>query len=93
MSTSNNIKVAIKVRPLISRERKAHVAEQWTVEGNSIVCLNPLPTTTTTTYYFDHVFGKESRNRDVFDKIAHPVIRQSLEGFNGTIFAYGQTSS
>lgn len=41
----------------------------------------------------DHVFGKESSNRDVFEQIAHPIVRQSLEGFNGTIFAYGQTSS
>lgn len=29
----------------------------------------------------------------MFEKIAHPIVRQSLEGYNGTIFAYGQTSS
>lgn len=46
---ANNIKVAIKVRPLISREKKSHVEEQWTVTQNSIVSLNPLPTTT---YHF-----------------------------------------
>ncbi len=42
---ANNIKVAIKVRPLIAREKKGHVEEQWTVTQNSIVSLNPLQTT------------------------------------------------
>lgn len=41
----------------------------------------------------DHVFGEESSNRDVFEIIANPIVRQCLEGYNGTIFAYGQTSS
>lgn len=43
--------------------------------------------------FADHVFGKESSNRDVFEIIANPIVRQCLEGYNGTIFAYGQTSS
>lgn len=49
MST-NNIKVAIKVRPLIPREKKRHVEEQWTVTENSIVSLNPYQQTTA--YHF-----------------------------------------
>ncbi|XP_037033711.1 kinesin-like protein KIN-7I isoform X2 [Bradysia coprophila] len=87
---SNNIKVAIKVRPLIAREKRNKIEEQWTVTQNSIVSKNPLQASV---YHFDHVFGKESNNRDVFEIIANPIVKQCLEGYNGTIFAYGQTSS
>ena len=42
---------------------------------------------------FDHTFGPESIQSDVFDRVGAPLIGSILEGFNGTIFAYGQTSS
>lgn len=29
----------------------------------------------------------------MFNKIAKPIVGATLKGFNGTIFAYGQTSS
>lgn len=35
----------------------------------------------------------ESSQRQVYDTAAKPIIEQVLEGFNGTIFTYGQTSS
>lgn len=34
-----------------------------------------------------------SNQKDVYDVAAKPIIDSVLEGFNGTIFAYGQTSS
>ena len=42
---------------------------------------------------FDHVFGPTSQQADVFESCGAPIIASVLEGFNGTIFAYGQTSS
>jgi hypothetical protein len=38
--TSNNIKVAIKVRPLIAREKNDNLPSQWTVSENSIKSIN-----------------------------------------------------
>ena len=35
----------------------------------------------------------KSKQIDVYDAAARPIIDSVLEGFNGTIFAYGQTSS
>ena len=35
----------------------------------------------------------KSHQKEVYDKAAKPIIESVLEGFNGTIFAYGQTSS
>jgi Tfp pilus assembly pilus retraction ATPase PilT len=42
---------------------------------------------------FDHVFDSNSTQKEVYDLAAKPIIDSVLEGFNGTIFAYGQTSS
>jgi centromeric protein E len=41
----------------------------------------------------DHVFDVSTVTRTLFDSVAHPIIRDFMKGFNGTIFAYGQTSS
>ena len=44
-------------------------------------------------FTFDAVFDLKATQRDVYDRAARPIIDSVLEGFNGTIFAYGQTSS
>eukprot|EP00928_Gymnodinium_smaydae_P054007 TRINITY_DN3785_c0_g1_i1.p1 TRINITY_DN3785_c0_g1~~TRINITY_DN3785_c0_g1_i1.p1 ORF type:complete len:679 (+),score=126.98 TRINITY_DN3785_c0_g1_i1:144-2039(+) len=45
------------------------------------------------TFTFDRVFSWNSSQREVYDFAARPVIEAVLEGFNGTVFAYGQTAS
>eukprot|EP00347_Sterkiella_histriomuscorum_P007099 403350261 len=44
-------------------------------------------------FTFDRVFDMASTQKEVYDIAAKPIIDSVLEGFNGTIFAYGQTSS
>lgn len=42
MSSGDNIKVAIKVRPLIQREREQKLGVQWRIQGDTIECVNPI---------------------------------------------------
>lgn len=42
---------------------------------------------------FDQVFDINSTQEQVFEKVGEPVINNILDGFHGTIMAYGQTSS
>jgi kinesin family protein 3/17 len=42
---------------------------------------------------FDYVFGIQSRQEDVYKTCAFSLVENALEGFNGTIFAYGQTGA
>ena len=44
-------------------------------------------------FIYDHVFDMKSTQKEVYDVAARPIIDSVLDGFNGTIFAYGQTSS
>jgi hypothetical protein len=43
--------------------------------------------------FSDHVFDPRTKNYEVFKTVAQPIVDSSVAGFNGTIFAYGQTSS
>lgn len=45
------------------------------------------------TYKYDRVISKDSTQSDVYEITAKPIINDVLNGFNGTIFAYGQTAS
>lgn len=45
------------------------------------------------TFTFDRVFNHESTQEEVYDFSAKPIVEDVLKGYNGTIFAYGQTSS
>jgi kinesin family protein 5 len=44
-------------------------------------------------YPFDQIFGPSSSQKQVFDSIGLPIVKSLLLGFNGTVLAYGQTSS
>lgn len=45
------------------------------------------------TYQFDNVFGPEWSTSQVYAATAQHLISKVVEGFNATVFAYGQTSS
>ncbi|CAG8446720.1 11142_t:CDS:2 [Diversispora eburnea] len=44
-------------------------------------------------FQFDHVFGPEATQEEVYDKAVINLLEKFLEGYNVTILAYGQTSS
>lgn len=44
-------------------------------------------------YQFDHVFGPEKKQEDVYRIVLEPLISEVLDGFNCTVFTYGQTGS
>ncbi|XP_050486352.1 centromere-associated protein E-like [Bombus huntii] len=91
---SDSIKVAIKVRPLIKREKDDNLGIQWTIQGNSIVSTDQeVKKRGDGGFYFDHIFDMNASNWDVFDTVVKPIVNAAVNGFNGTVFAYGQTSS
>uniref|UniRef100_A0A4X2K3Y7 Centromere-associated protein E n=1 Tax=Vombatus ursinus TaxID=29139 RepID=A0A4X2K3Y7_VOMUR len=47
----------------------------------------------TRSFSFDRVFHSNETTEKVYEEIAVPIIRSAIQGYNGTIFAYGQTAS
>ncbi|XP_064390870.1 uncharacterized protein LOC135338733 isoform X3 [Halichondria panicea] len=83
----DNIKVAIRVRPLLPKDH-GH-SEQWDTTDERVTPRNPPHTP----YYFDHVFGTSATTSTLYEKLAEPIVEGVMDGINGTIFAYGQTAS
>ncbi|CAF1452844.1 unnamed protein product, partial [Rotaria sordida] len=44
-------------------------------------------------FFFDAVYDWNSQQKNVYEQTARPLVDSVLEGFNGTIFAYGQTGT
>ncbi|XP_015683746.1 centromere-associated protein E, partial [Protobothrops mucrosquamatus] len=47
----------------------------------------------TRSFVFDRVFHSESSTKEVYQGVTAPIIKSAVQGYNGTIFAYGQTAS
>jgi hypothetical protein len=45
------------------------------------------------TYTFDGVFGPDATQAEVYESAIEPIVLETLEGFNCTVFAYGQTGT
>lgn len=48
------------------------------------------PTVEEREYDFDYVMGNQSTQEQSFDIISRKVVNDVMEGYNGTIMAYGQ---
>ena len=45
------------------------------------------------TFVFESVFDQTSSQQEIYSKVGEPVVSSILQGYNGTIFAYGQTGT
>ncbi|CAM9976374.1 unnamed protein product [Lampetra planeri] len=84
----DNVKVCVRIRPLIQRETSGSSVTYWKSDKHSMSQID-----NNKSFIFDRVFGLDEQTYDVFDEIARPIIKAAVKGYNGTIFAYGQTSS
>jgi centromeric protein E len=93
-SSGEGISVAIRMRPLNDREINGGQSSVFRVKHNSVEQLTkegqPIEGQT---YNYNQVFGEAAGNKDVYTGIAKDVVKGVVGGINGTIFAYGQTSS
>ncbi|KAL4555583.1 hypothetical protein LXL04_038206 [Taraxacum kok-saghyz] len=86
----DSISVTIRFRPLSEREYQRGDEISWYADGDKLVRneYNPV-----TSYAFDRVFGPSAVTQEVYEVAARPVVKTAMEGVNGTVFAYGVTSS
>uniref|UniRef100_A0A8C2A467 Kinesin-like protein n=1 Tax=Cyprinus carpio TaxID=7962 RepID=A0A8C2A467_CYPCA len=79
------IKVMCRFRPLNSSEVTRGDKYIPKFQGEDNVIGKP--------YVFDRVFQSNTTQEQVYNACAQKIVKDVLEGYNGTIFAYGQTSS
>nr|KYP64922.1 Kinesin-related protein 11 [Cajanus cajan] len=88
--SGDSISVTIRFRPLSEREYQRGDEIAWYADGDKIVRNEYNPATA---YAFDRVFGPHTNSDEVYEVAAKPVVKAAMEGVNGTVFAYGVTSS
>ncbi|XP_048366029.1 centromere-associated protein E isoform X7 [Sphaerodactylus townsendi] len=91
MADEGAVRVCVRVRPLIERENTEAGDKEtvvWKSEKFSISQVDG-----TKFFTFDRVFHAEESTSTVYKEVADPIIKSAVQGYNGTIFAYGQTAS
>lgn len=95
MNKSEKIKVAVRCRPLNSKEANdGQVAIINVLKDRGEIGVKQVEENKPSrTYYFDNVYDDKTMQETVFTETALPIIESVMEGYNGTIFAYGQTGT
>nr|XP_046206556.1 centromere-associated protein E isoform X2 [Oncorhynchus gorbuscha] len=96
MAEESAVKVCVRVRPLIEREESAAESAEpvkfyWKTDKKTIHQVDD--GNLTKNFSFDRVFNAEETTLQLYQELAKPLVVSAVEGYNGTIFAYGQTSS
>ncbi|KAJ9579065.1 hypothetical protein L9F63_024825, partial [Diploptera punctata] len=92
------VQVVVRCRPMNYKEQAAgHSRVIECYPGRGVIEIkNPNPKDTresTKTFTFDAVYDWNSRQEHIYDETVRPLVASVLDGFNGTIFAYGQTGT
>jgi len=92
---SESVKVVVRCRPLGSKEMEEQRECIVNVDMNqdSIAICNPSNIKEIKSFTFDHTYDYRSTQELIFSQTALPILESIMEGYNGTIFAYGQTGT
>jgi len=93
--TSDSIEVLIRIRPFSEREKQEEARSCFKIDGHSKNTIIFDATTKSETKYFtfDHVCTEQISQEEIFRIIGIPTATSCLQGYNGCIFAYGQTGA
>ena len=94
---SETVRVIVRVRPLSSKEKDQGREQIVHVDRTScsIRVRNPDADSREAprSFTFDNVYGEGAEQKTIYDETAAPIVEAALQGYNGTIFAYGQTGA
>jgi kinesin family member 5 len=88
-TSNSNIRVVVKIRPPNEREKalEGGVIVSVSDDGQQVIVTGKPPFT------YDVAFPMECSQLEVFEKIGVDIVATAYNGYNASMFAYGQTSS
>ncbi|XP_015510042.1 kinesin-like protein KIF3B [Neodiprion virginianus] len=92
------VQVVVRCRPMDEKETaRGHTRVVDVVPSRGVVEIrNPREDPSkdnVKVFTFDAVYDWHSRQQDLYEETVRPLVSSVLDGFNGTIFAYGQTGT
>lgn len=96
--SSESVKVVVRCRPMNKKELAANYEKVVSVDvkvGQIAVrsSREAAASELSKVFTFDSVYDCSSKQIDLYDESFRPLVDSVLQGFNGTIFAYGQTGT
>ncbi|GAB2255163.1 hypothetical protein Droror1_Dr00008941 [Drosera rotundifolia] len=91
-----NVQVLLRCRPFSEEELRNNAPQVVTCneyQREVAVSQNIAGKHIDRVFTFDKVFGPSAQQKDLYDQAIVPIVNEVLEGFNCTIFAYGQTGT
>lgn len=90
---SNNVGVFIRIRPFLNNELKLNIKNNDLIKiiNNQIQIQHP--EATSRKWLFHNVFNEECGQRTIFQKTCVPLLESTLQGYNTSMFVYGQTGT
>ncbi|XP_027352817.1 kinesin-like protein KIN-5C [Abrus precatorius] len=91
-----NVQVLLRCRPFSDEELRTNAPQVVTCnEYNREVAVSQsiAGKHIDRVFTFDKVFGPSAQQKDLYEQAVTPIVNEVLEGFNCTIFAYGQTGT
>ncbi|KAJ9503769.1 Kinesin-like protein kip2 [Exophiala xenobiotica] len=89
--SKGNVLVSVRVRPDPGTTNNAQSEGEWMVDGRrSLVAYRGKEGGD---YHYDNVFTTHDDNAKVYDAGAKRLVRRVMEGYHGTVFAYGMTGT
>ncbi|XP_076938635.1 kinesin-like protein KIN-UB, partial [Bidens hawaiensis] len=95
VAVSGRVRVAVRLRP--------QNAEEMVADADFADCVELQPefkrlklrknNWDSDTYEFDEVLTESASQKRVYEVVAKPVVESVLDGYNGTVMAYGQTGT
>ncbi|RMD41911.1 hypothetical protein DV735_g3197, partial [Chaetothyriales sp. CBS 134920] len=89
--SKGNVLVSVRVRPDVGSQDKSQAEGEWMVDGRR--ALIAYRGKEGGDYRYDNVFGTYDDNSKVYDATAKRLVRRVMEGYHGTVFAYGMTGT
>ncbi|KAM4612456.1 kinesin-like protein KIF3B [Discoglossus pictus] len=94
--SSETVRVVVRCRPMNSKELASGFEKVVEVDvklGQVAVKAKGAAHEVPKTFTFDAVYDSNSKQVELYDETFRPLVDSVLLGFNGTIFAYGQTGT
>ncbi|KAJ5291119.1 hypothetical protein N7478_000370 [Penicillium angulare] len=89
--SKGNVIVSVRVRPDINQGETPRNHGEWGVDGRQSLISHRGKDGGD--YYYDNVFTAQENNAKVYDSAAKRLVRRVMEGYHGTVFAYGMTGT
>ncbi|KAJ8899958.1 hypothetical protein K2173_019663 [Erythroxylum novogranatense] len=91
-----NVQVLLRCRPLSDDEQRMNVPKAISCNEHKreVTAFQSVANKQIDKVFtFDKVFGPKAQQRSIYDQAIAPIVNEVLDGFNCTVFAYGQTGT